>query len=56
MKSLAYAYCSLNKIKEFPYDIKMNSFPLIEFTTPTDAQIDSESTLDKVAFFLEYTI
>ncbi len=60
MNKIAYDYMQANKVKEFPYTLNIKASPLIEFENPKDLTFDgsetSEETLNRISFFMEYTI
>jgi hypothetical protein len=60
IQNLADQYFYCNKLKEFPYQIKTEKSPLLEFANPSDLDFDStlisKEPLSRIAFFLEYTI
>ena len=56
LDSLASDYVKASKQKEFPYAINIKQSPLIEFTNPKDLLLAHDSPLDKVSFFMEYSV
>ena len=56
LEDLAQLYFRANKLKDFPYEVKTQKSPLLEFANPSDLTLDSDSTLSKLALYMEQTI
>jgi len=60
LDKMAFDYMQANKVKEFPYALNIKASPLIEFENPKDLIFDgsetSAETLNRISFFMEYTI
>ena len=60
LDKIAFDYMQANKVKEFPYALNIRASPLIEFENPKDLVFDgsegTEETLNRITFFMEYTL